>query len=89
MNLQFKNKGALSLGDAFEIDTNRQIQLSIELDKMANSFMPASGVKQVYLWEIVEYIQDFTNTDEEFVYCLTNHFQWLAARGMLNKPQQS
>jgi hypothetical protein len=72
----FPNPTALNLGDALGIPKDRQNEIGQQLDAMVASF---GGV--VYAAQIVQYMESFCKTPEEFLYAYNNHMAWHYRRG--------
>ena len=86
IELKFANPTARNLGEAFGMPMERQNELSDKLDEMVEHFSPKHGQREVFVSQIIEYIQGFCQTNEEFIYCLMNHIAWHHRRGSAVKP---
>lgn len=86
MNITFANRYAGDLGGALGIPLDRQNEISDALDTMVKEFSPAQGTRMVYMVDIIEKIQNFTATDNEFLYAFTNHVAWLYRTGRAVNP---
>lgn len=74
---------ASDLGEALGIPEDRQDELAKKLDDMFGG-----ALRVVYMSEFLEETQKFCNTQEEFIWCITNHIQWLAVHGRLIRPKK-
>lgn len=84
-NLKFINPEADNLGAVFGISEDRQQWLAAKLDNMVR--MWAGPPVKVYMATVLEIIEEFCETQEEFIWCITNHITWAAINGRLIPPQ--
>lgn len=75
---QFPKPTSGDLGDAMGIAPERMDEISDGLDVMVKK---AKGI--VYMSDMVSFIEDLCDTQEELIWAFTNHIQWLAATGRL------
>lgn len=76
--LNIVNPQAVNLTDTLGIPETRANELANKLDEMTDAL---SGIH--YVADILKYMEEICNTQEEFVWCMINHIQWLAARGRM------
>lgn len=70
-----------NLGEALGIPLARQNEIGKHLDEMLAKFSESPTI--VYMSTIVEIMESFCATQEEFLYAFTNHITWHAKRGSL------
>jgi hypothetical protein len=75
---KFKNPTAGDLGEALGLSQSSMDAISKGLDKMVKT---KSGI--VYMSEVVSYVEDLCNSQEELIWAFTNHIEWLALTGRL------
>lgn len=85
VKINIVNPNSLDLGEAFGISLRRRDEIAKQLDKMADT-ASTEQMRYVYLWQIIKEIEGGCNTQEEFIWALLNHIQWLAKRGHLLIP---
>lgn len=76
---QFVNKRSFDLGDNMGIPQERREEMAKYLDDMSNGF--GERLQLVPMYRIVQLMENFCNTQEEFLWCYTNHIAWLYRTG--------
>lgn len=85
--LKFVNPKADNLTDAFDLDPERTAYLGRMLDEMMVHFSADGHLRLVYMAEVIDYMESRCDTEEERLWCIVNHIQWMAANGRLVPPK--
>lgn len=86
--LHIPNPQAHDMGEMFGISLERRTAISIGMDAMVK--MAGEGApRMVHASDIILYIQDLCETQEEFVWAISNHISWMFRNGrMATTPEQ-
>lgn len=84
--LNIPNPEALDMGEMFGIPMERRIVISVGMDAMVK-MMTTGETKMVYGSEVIRYIENLCETQEEFSWALCNHIAWMLRTGRMAKTE--
>jgi hypothetical protein len=80
--LNIPNPQAHDMGEMFGIPIERRTAIGIGMDAMVK--MASEGApRMVHASDIILYIQDLCETQEEFVWAISNHIAWMFRNGRM------
>lgn len=85
--IKFVDRTADNLTDAFGFEPERAAYLGKMLDEMMVHFSGDGTLRAVYMAETIDYIENRIDTEEERIWCIVNHIQWMALNGRLVPPK--
>lgn len=81
--IKFVNTSSVDFGDQLGIPQQRRLVLAGNLDLMVKA-AKTGQLRLVSIADIIDQIENFCDNRTEFLWCYTNHMQWLYKTGRMD-----